>query len=348
MAQNAPSIASAELAFADLVGTLRAVAEPTRLRLVALLSRDGADRHRDHPGHRPEPAARQPPPAAAGRRRGARARARGGLRLLPPCRRSAAEPVWRGIWPSCCRRLMRPSPPTSPRSSASARRGRRRPPPTATPTPTSSRALQDLYVPEAEVERVDARDARRRGPDRPAARHRHRHRADPRAACAAQRAQRRTRPRSRHAAAGARGARRGPAVAGVGPPRRPAPAAVRGSELRRRGDAPRAAPARRSRRRRSIDAARLLRPGGRLLVADFASHGLEHLRELHGHRHLGIADREMQIGPSAAGLEIETERSLPPARPGRAADRAPVAAARPLGWPSEHEQGEIADVIRLV
>jgi SAM-dependent methyltransferase len=60
------------------------------------------------------------------------------------------------------------------------------------------------------------------------------------------------------------------------------------------------------------DAARLLRPGGRLLVADFATHGLERLRSEHGHRCLGIADREMLSWAEQAGLEIESERTLPP------------------------------------
>jgi len=64
-----------------------------------------------------------------------------------------------------------------------------------------------------------------------------------------------------------------------------------------------------------IDAARLLRPGGRLLIADFAPHGLEQLRDLHGHRRLGIADDEVGEWARAAGLEVESERSLPPARP---------------------------------
>ena len=66
------------------------------------------------------------------------------------------------------------------------------------------------------------------------------------------------------------------------------------------------------------DAARLLRPGGRLLIVDFAAHELEHLRDLHGHRHLGIADEEMRGWATAAGLEIESERSLPPPKPASA------------------------------
>ena len=60
------------------------------------------------------------------------------------------------------------------------------------------------------------------------------------------------------------------------------------------------------------DAARLLRPGGRLLVADFATHDLERLRSLHGHRCLGIADKEMLGWAIQAGLEVESERTLPP------------------------------------
>jgi SAM-dependent methyltransferase len=70
------------------------------------------------------------------------------------------------------------------------------------------------------------------------------------------------------------------------------------------------------------DAARLLRPGGRLLVADFAPHQLELLREQHGHRHLGIDDRDLRAW--AAGRAGSRSRaSAPCARhgPGRAAHR---------------------------
>ncbi len=64
------------------------------------------------------------------------------------------------------------------------------------------------------------------------------------------------------------------------------------------------------------DAARLLCPDGRLLVADFAAHDLERLRSAHGHTHLGISDTEMLSWAVAAGLDIEQERSLPPVAAG--------------------------------
>jgi SAM-dependent methyltransferase len=59
-----------------------------------------------------------------------------------------------------------------------------------------------------------------------------------------------------------------------------------------------------------VDAARLLRPGGRLLVADFAPHRLEFLRKQHGHRHLGIADEDMRAWAAGASLELEADRTL--------------------------------------
>jgi SAM-dependent methyltransferase len=61
-----------------------------------------------------------------------------------------------------------------------------------------------------------------------------------------------------------------------------------------------------------VDAARLLRPSGRLLVADFAPHELEFLREHHGHRHLGIAEAQMRDWAAQGGLEIEIDVTLAP------------------------------------
>jgi len=64
------------------------------------------------------------------------------------------------------------------------------------------------------------------------------------------------------------------------------------------------------------EAARLVRPGGRLLVVDFAPHALEHLREEHQHRRLGFDDAEMRRWFADAGLECGEATVLPPDREG--------------------------------
>lgn len=51
------------------------------------------------------------------------------------------------------------------------------------------------------------------------------------------------------------------------------------------------------------EAARALRPAGRLLVVDFAPHDKEFLREMHAHRRLGFADRQVVDWMEAAGLK---------------------------------------------
>ena len=62
------------------------------------------------------------------------------------------------------------------------------------------------------------------------------------------------------------------------------------------------------------EAARILRPGGRLLVIDFAPHDLEFLRETQGHRRLGIREEDMTAWADAAGLAVQTpQRFDPPA-----------------------------------
>src|SRR5262249_11134039 len=60
------------------------------------------------------------------------------------------------------------------------------------------------------------------------------------------------------------------------------------------------------------EAARMLRPGGRLLVIDFAPHELEFLREEHTHRRLGFPSDVVTHWMSAAGLDVVTHRTLPP------------------------------------
>ena len=42
------------------------------------------------------------------------------------------------------------------------------------------------------------------------------------------------------------------------------------------------------------EAARIVTPGGHIVIADFGPHEIEELREAHAHRRLGFADAEMQ------------------------------------------------------
>lgn len=59
------------------------------------------------------------------------------------------------------------------------------------------------------------------------------------------------------------------------------------------------------------EAARVLRPEGRLIVADFARHDREELREAHAHRWLGFRDEDLRDWFQAAGLSPETPVRLP-------------------------------------
>jgi ubiquinone/menaquinone biosynthesis C-methylase UbiE len=62
------------------------------------------------------------------------------------------------------------------------------------------------------------------------------------------------------------------------------------------------------------EAARVLRPSGRLLVVDFAPHDLEFLRDEHAHRRLGFPPETVSGWLVAAGLDVLAQRTLAPDR----------------------------------
>jgi ubiquinone/menaquinone biosynthesis C-methylase UbiE len=67
------------------------------------------------------------------------------------------------------------------------------------------------------------------------------------------------------------------------------------------------------------EAARMLRAAGRLIVVDFAAHSLEFLREEHAHVRLGFSDRQIADWFGEAGLDLEETQQF---EPRNAADRA--------------------------
>jgi SAM-dependent methyltransferase len=60
------------------------------------------------------------------------------------------------------------------------------------------------------------------------------------------------------------------------------------------------------------EAARVLAPGGKLLVVDFAPHELEFLREQSAHRRLGFGRDQLGRMLEGAGLKVERFRDLSP------------------------------------
>ena len=60
------------------------------------------------------------------------------------------------------------------------------------------------------------------------------------------------------------------------------------------------------------EVARVLAPGGRLLIVDFAPHEQEFLREEQEHRYLGIKHEQIRRWSAGAGLEVTHHESLHP------------------------------------
>ena len=67
------------------------------------------------------------------------------------------------------------------------------------------------------------------------------------------------------------------------------------------------------------EAARVLRPSGRLLVVDFAPHDLEFLRDEHAHRRLGFTADTVAGWMTAAGLDVVHHDTLAPDGDGKIA-----------------------------
>ncbi|MFC3703294.1 ArsR/SmtB family transcription factor [Devosia honganensis] len=59
------------------------------------------------------------------------------------------------------------------------------------------------------------------------------------------------------------------------------------------------------------EARRLLKPGGEILIVDFAPHELEFLRTDHAHRRLGLSPEQMENWAEMAGLEVLSARDFP-------------------------------------
>jgi ArsR family transcriptional regulator len=64
------------------------------------------------------------------------------------------------------------------------------------------------------------------------------------------------------------------------------------------------------------EAARLVAPGGRILVVDFAPHKLEFLREAQAHRRLGFAPSQVAGWLDEAGLDCTLTREIAPPKKG--------------------------------
>ena len=295
----------------ELLAALRAVAEPTRLRLLVLCARGELTVTRADPDPRPEPAARLAPSEAPVRGRPARPLPRGQLGLLPPEPRSAASALAAPARGACVRGRRDRSRSTCSgwaRSSASA--------------PTSPAAyfrdnaarwdrIRSLYVDEREVEAAlveiiaagrAARSARYRHRHRPHARNSRRRGSATRSASTS---------RARCSAVARVNLERAGLDNGIGAARRHVSAAARRTPRSTPSSSIRCCITPTGRPRRSPRRRGCCGRAASWCVVDFAPHALEFLRDEHAHRRLGFADAEIADWCRAAGLDPAPPRRLP-------------------------------------
>jgi len=96
------------------------------------------------------------------------------------------------------------------------------------------------------------------------------------------------------------------------------------------------------------EAARVLAPGGRLLIVDFAPHELEYLRDEFAHERLGFAGPLVEQWLADAGLEVLERRDLRPADGGAAKLTVSVwVASRPQSAAEQVESTEVRKLERI-